>query len=170
MVKIYTAIVLALFMVLGLYTIGYSDTEIPQAPAETIKPIDSRAALIDAYFKKKNMPLEGYGAKMVEVADQYNLDYRLLPALAVREQSGGLRLPRSCPNKTVSYNVFGWASGKTCFTSYNQAIETVGMKLGTLSYYKGKPIIKLLQTYNPPSVAPQYAYEVIVIMTSINAK
>ena len=116
------------------------------------------------------MPLAGHGKKFVEVADKYKLDYRLLPALAVREQSGGLRLPHNCPGKTKNYNAFGWGSGRICFTSFDQAIETVGMKLGTLSFYKGKPTLKLLQTYNPPSVVPRYAYEVMAIMASINEK
>lgn len=153
-------------MVMGLTTAQ------AQAPSETVKPVivDNRATEIDAFFTKRNMPLAGYGKKFVEVADKYHLDYRLLPALSVREQSGGLKLPHNCPNKTKNFNAFGWGSGRICFTSFNQAIETVGMKLGTLSYYKGKSNIKLLQTYNPPSVVPKYAYEVIAIMTSINGK
>ena len=137
-----------------------------KAPAPEIIT-DNRPALIDQYYSERNMPLAGYGTKMVEVADKYGLDWRLLPAIAVREQSGGKVLPHNCPNRTVNYNVFGWASAKVCFTSYDQAIETVGMKLATLPYYKGKDLVGILQTYNPPSIVAAYAYEVIAIMEKI---
>lgn len=140
---------------------------VAKADAPKVEVIDNRPALIDAYYAKRGMPLEGYGEKMVAVADQYGLDWRLLPAIAVREQSGGKVLPHNCPGRTVNYNVFGWASAKICFTSYDQAIETVGMKLGTLSWYKGKELVPLLQTYNPPSIVKDYAYEVIAIMNAI---
>jgi hypothetical protein len=132
--------------------------------------IDPRIHQIDQYFSDRNMPLEGYGELMVRVADEYGLDWALLPAIAVREQSGGKVLPYNCPGKTKNYNTFGWGSGRICFTSFDVAIETVGMKLGTLSYYKGKSTYAKLQTYNPPSVVPTYAEEVIAIMNAIKSQ
>lgn len=131
--------------------------------------IDDRAAKIDKYFADRNMPLAGYGKVMVEVSDQYGLDWRLLPAIAIREQSGGKVLPHNCPGKTKNYNTFGWGSGSICFKSFEEAIRTVGMKLGTLSYYKGKTTEGKLKTYNPPSVVPTYAQEVIAIMNRIGS-
>lgn len=150
----------ALFLITG--AIACQKSEVLSEPL-----VDQRPILIDQYFAKRNMPLAGYGKKMVEVADQYGLDWRLLPAISVREQSGGKVMPYTCPGRTKNYNVFGWASAKVCFTSFDQAIETVGMKLGTLSYYKGKTLVQILKTYNPPSVLPTYSQEVIAIMDAI---
>src|SRR3989338_7032956 len=47
-----------------------------------------RAEKIDSYFRNRNMPLEGYGFKLVKEAQKYELDWRLMPAIAVRESSG----------------------------------------------------------------------------------
>lgn len=139
----------------------------PKSDALVTQPIDPRPHLIDQYFNERNMPLEGQGELMVRVADQYGLDWRLLPAISIREQSGGKVLPWNCPGKTKNFNVFGWGSGSICFTSFEEAIETVGMKLGTHRYYAGKTTFAKLQTYNPPSVVELYAQEVIAIMNAI---
>ncbi len=154
-------LVISLILSAGILAHG---KEKPPAP----EPVDNRPAIIDAYFIKRKMPLAGHGKKFVEVADQYGLDWRLLPALSVREQSGGLRLPYNCPGKTKNYNAFGWGSGSNCFTSFDQAIELVGMNLGTHRYYAGKSTYAKLQTYNPPSVVAAYASEVISIMNAIS--
>ena len=133
------------------------------------KEREEKAAKIDAYYKRYDAPLEGYGMKMVLVAEEHGLDPFLLPAIAMREQGGGRVLPNNCPGKTKNYNTFGWASGKVCFKSFDEAIDTVGMKLGTLSFYKGKSSFAKLQTYNPPSVVHRYAHEVVAIMNTIEA-
>ena len=63
-----------------------------------------KARSIDAYFKERRMPLTGMGTKMVEEAEINNLDWRLLPAIAVRESTGG---KFDC--KKVENNPFGWS-------------------------------------------------------------
>jgi hypothetical protein len=156
-------------VLVALLLINVIDTK--KSEALDIAPIDTRPAQIDKYFSDRNMPLEGYGELMVAVADEHDLDWRLLPAIAVREQSGGKVLPHNCPGTTKNYNAFGWGSGRICFTSFDEAIRTVGMKIGNtdsaLKYYKGKTTYAKLQTYNPPSVVKTYAEEVIAIMNAI---
>lgn len=152
---------LVIAILFGFLFIAHAQTE-----PETI--IDNRPAMIDKYFSDRGMPLAGHGRTFVEVADKYGIDWRLLPALSIREQSGGKVLPHNCPGHTINYNAFGYGSGKNCFTSFDEAIEFVGMKLGTGKYYVGKDTLHKLQTYNPPSVVPRYAYEVISIMNAIS--
>lgn len=125
------------------------------------------AAKIDQYYADHNMPLAGYGAKMVEVAYENDLDPYLIPALSVRESTGG---KFAC--KTHANNPFGWASCKVGFDTMDSAIEKIGQHLGgnhpkTSSYYKDKDVKGILQTYNPPSVVPGYANQVMSIMTKI---
>ena len=132
--------------------------------AETLK---IRAEAIDAYFSSRNMPLEGMGVKMVIEADKNNLDWRLLPAIAVRESTGG---KNDC-NK-VTHNFFGWGSCKIGFKSDQDAVETVAKNLGgnnpnTARHYADKTIKQILRAYNPPSVVPNYAKQVISIMNAI---
>lgn len=131
------------------------------------KILQAKADAIDAYFKARNMPLLGMGMKMVQEAEKNDLDWRLLPAIAIRESTGG---KFDC--KRVANNAFGWGSCKIGFKSDEQAIETVAKNLGgnnpnTSHFYDNKTTKQILRVYNPPSVVPKYAEQVISIMNAI---
>jgi hypothetical protein len=116
---------------------------------------------IDNYFRDRNMPLAGTGLAMVIEAKKNGLHPYLLPALAVRESTGGIY---AC--KKASFNPFGYGSCKIGFTSYQQAIEVVARNLNpeTSRYYKGKDLEAMLKTYNPPHIVKEYASQVMSIM------
>lgn len=118
------------------------------------------AEKIDSYFKDRSMPLAGYGEQFVIVAEKYGLPYNLLPAIAVRESSGGKFL--------LNNNPFGWGSAKIKFSGFNEAIETVGRNLGggnprTAAYYSGNSVRAKLYLYNG-TVMDGYEDEVMAIM------
>lgn len=122
--------------------------------------VDDRADRLDAYFAKRNMPLEGYGAKFIEVADAYEMDWRLLPAIGVRESSGGKHM--------MNNNPFGWGSAKIKFDDFSEAIEEVAANISgndkdTARYYKDKTVFQVLWAYNG-TVMPTYPKEVMNIM------
>lgn len=129
------------------------------APTEP-EVIDDRALRIDSYFEKRGMPLAGYSKAFLTAADKYGIDWRLLPAISVRESSGGKQM---CGN-----NPFGWGSCKlNNFSNIEEAIDTVSRNLGghnprTASYYSGNTYQKLW-SYNG-TVMPSYPDEVIAIM------
>ncbi len=128
-----------------------------------------KAQAIDAYFKKYDMPLAGTGMKMVLEAEKNGIDWRLLPAIAVRESTGG---KHAC--KKVTNSFFGWGSCKINFKSTDSAIETVALNLGgnnpnTDHHYAGKTTKEILQKYNPPSIVPRYADQVMDIMDVIGS-
>jgi hypothetical protein len=125
----------------------------------------SKAENIDKYFASMNLPLAGYGEVFVEAAEKYDLDYRLLPAIAMRESTGG---KHSCPKGNK--NVFGWHSCKTVYKTYEEAIDKVAAHLAgevksTSHYYGNKSVRKKLRTYN--SVIPPYVDQIISIMNKI---
>ncbi len=129
-----------------------------------------KAQAIDAYFKKYDMPLAGHGMKMVIEAEKNDLDWRLLPAIAVRESTGG---KHAC--KKVTNSFFGWGSCKINFKTIDHAIEIVAHNLGgnnpnTDHYYADKTTYEILQTYNPPSIVKRYAEQVINIMDVIGSE
>lgn len=129
-----------------------------------------KAKAIDDYFQERDMPLAGFGRTMVIEAEKNGLDWRLIPAIAVRESTGG---KFAC--KKAKYSAFGWGSCKINFDSYEHSIEVVARNLGgnnpkTERYYADKSTYKILQTYNPPSIVPKYAEQVIKIMDSIGEK
>jgi len=143
-----------------------STQEMPNNTTTTIN-IDrlEKALRINTYFQERSMPLAGYGMQFVLVAEKYGLPYDLLPAIAVRESSGGKRL--------MNNNPFGWGSAKIKFSDFNEAIEVVGKNLGggnprTASYYGGKTVKQKLYTYNG-TVITGYEDEVMSIMDKIDS-
>ncbi len=138
-----------------------------QAEDPKVQTLKLQADAIDAYFAGRNSPLEGLGMKMAVEADKNDLDWRLIPAIATRESNAG---KMACKNVKNSW--LGWGSCKISFDSNEQAIEVVARNLGgnnpnTAHHYDGKTTFQILQKYNPPSVVPRYAQQVMKIMDSI---
>ena len=138
-----------------------------QAVDEEAQIRQLKADAIDAYFQERDMPLAGFGMKMVEEAEKNNLDWRLIPAIAVRESTGG---KFEC--KKVKNSPFGWGSCKISFSSNEEAIEMVALNLGgnnpnTAKYYEDKTTEQILRAYNPPHIVPRYVHQVISIMNTI---
>lgn len=123
---------------------------------------EAKAAKIDAYYAKYDLPLAGHGMHMVLVAEKHDLDWRLLPAIAMRESTGG---KFACKN-----NPFGFGSCKIGYESFDEAIDMVGSHIGganprTSKYYAGKDTLGILKTYN--TVIPTYSKEILSIMSKI---
>ena len=130
-----------------------------------IKTLELEAGAIDAYFKANHAPLEGEGMEMAQVADQYDLDWRLLPAIAMRESTAGIH---ECT--TANHNFFGWDSCNVSFDSDDQAIEALASNLSgndpdTAKYYKGKDTEQILREYN--DYIKEYPQQVMKIMDTI---
>ena len=124
-----------------------------------------KALKINTYFYERSMPLAGHGMQFVLIAEKYGLPYNFLPAIAIRESSGGKR--------DMNNNPFGWGSAKIEFAHYDEAIEVVGKNLGggnpkTASYYGGKTVKQKLYFYNG-TVIKGYEDEVIAIMKKIDS-
>ena len=145
----------------------YGTLALNQAPDPEVIALQAKADAIDSYFKAHDMPLFGTGMKMVEEAEKNDLDWRLLPAIATRESTGG---KNDC--KKVTHNAFGWGSCKIGFNSNEEAIETVALNLGgnnpkTARHYDNKTTKQILRAYNPPSIVPHYVEQVMSIMKDI---
>jgi hypothetical protein len=122
---------------------------------------NEHAQRINDYFATRNMPLAGYGQLFVEEAEKNGIDWRLLPAIGVKESSGGKFV---CSD---GVNAFGWASCKIKFTSIEEAIKVVSKNLGgnnpsTSRYYSGDTYSKLY-SYNG-TVEALYPSRVLAIM------
>ena len=127
---------------------------------------NARARKIDAYFNRRGLPLAGWGKKMVEEAIENDIDWRLMPAIAMRESTGG---KFDC--ETASFNPFGWGSCSISFQSYNEAIEVIAKNLGgknhkTARYYDGE-LSEVLDNYNGRAVEG-YSDQVMAIMKKIS--
>lgn len=111
---------------------------------------DARAVIIKNFFIEQGAPLAAYADKFVEIADKYNLDFRLLPAISMQESNGGKKIPDN------SYNPFGYGiygSQILRFNSFDEAIEKVGAGLRKNYLDLGlKNPYQIMTKYTPPSL------------------
>src|SRR3989338_11183407 len=106
---------------------------------------DLRPYIVSRFLSKT--PLEPYSQYIVEVSDKYGIDYRLIPAIAMKESGGGVTIDQS------THNAWGWENGITNFSSWESAIETVGKTLK--KNYIAKGLVtpeQIMVVYAPPQV------------------
>ena len=158
-------IVLAILPVLSTGTIPSLDLSATTNSTNTISITrQQKADAIDSFYKSRSMPLAGQGMNFVLASEKFGLDWRLLPAISVRESSGG--------KADIGNNPFGWGSCKIKFASYRDAMEAVAKNLGganpgTARYYAGKTSKEKLYYYNG-TVLASYPDEVLAIMKMIS--
>jgi len=87
---------------------------------------DARPGLIKSYLMSYDSPIVNYSQKIVETADKYGLDYRLITAIAQQESNLCKKIPPG------SHNCWGWgihSEGSLGFDSYDEGIEAVSKGL-----------------------------------------
>lgn len=110
---------------------------------------DARVINLQKYLRKYNSPLYDYADKIVYYSDQYNLDYRLLVAIAGQESTFCRFIPHN------SYNCWGWGiygDNVIRFSDYEEGIKTVAK--GIKENYVDKGLItteEIMKIYTPSS-------------------
>ena len=117
---------------------------------------DPRLHALRSFFAKAGCPAQAYSHVFLEAADNYNLDWRLLPSISFVESTGGKRARNN--------NLFGWDSGNARFSSPSAGIHKVGYALANSRRYKDKELDELLAIYNPNT---EYAPKVKSVMRRI---
>lgn len=117
---------------------------------------DSRLEALKTFFGKMGCPAVEYVEEFLTAADNYHLDWRLLPSLSFVESTGG----KAARNN----NFFGWDSGQAHFDSPQAGIHEVGYQLSHSSLYRRKSLDALLATYNR---GEQYGAKVKSVMRRI---
>jgi hypothetical protein len=105
----------------GIRVYASLPSEFPKVSDE-IEATDARPEIVRQYLKRYNSPMVHLAGYLVEKADEYGMDYRLLPAIAQQESN----LCKIIPPDT--YNCWGWgihSRGTLGFDSYEEAIDTV---------------------------------------------
>ncbi len=107
---------------------------------------DYRVENLRKFLLKYNSPLAEYAEEFVTYADDNNLDYRLIPAIAGVESTFGKHIPND------SYNAYGWSNGEYTFTSWENSISHVSSVLKTKYFDRGvDSISEIARVYAPPS-------------------
>ncbi len=106
---------------------------------EKAPPRDLRAARLETFFRAYRCPQPYHIANYLRAADAYALDYRLLPAISVREST--------CGSHAMRNNYWGWGSRR--FDSLENGIDYVSWRLSSSPTYRDRPLRQKLQRYNP---------------------
>ncbi|HEX7018051.1 MAG TPA: hypothetical protein VF209_04055, partial [Patescibacteria group bacterium] len=100
-----------------------------QGVTTLVETADARAEIVANFLERYDSPLQPYdyfGHKLVEIADRYNLDFRLLPAIAMQESN----LCKKAPEGTHNCLGFGiHERGTLGFDSYEAAFERAAREL-----------------------------------------
>jgi hypothetical protein len=118
---------------------------------------DIREAILRRFLIENRSPVEVYAETFILEADAHQLDWRLLPSLAIVESGGGQRNLRN--------NFFGWDNGAVRFSTATEAIHFVAEALAEARPYKGKDLMGKLAAYNPN---PGYWRLVTAVMERIS--
>lgn len=102
---------------------------------QTLETIDARERLLAEFLTKYRSPLVPHTKYLIEVADNYNLDYRLLPAIAMQESNLCKKIPKNSDYNCWGFGIYG--NKRTGFDSYEHAIDTVAKTLAQKYVDKG---------------------------------
>lgn len=127
---------------------------------------EGRIEVLKEFFARYKSPLLDYAKHIVDTADKYGIDYRLLPAIAMQESTLCKKIPQD------SYNCWGFGIyGKkvTRFSGYEDAIDKVSKTLARDYHAQGlKDPIEIMSKYTP-SNSGAWAENVSYIMDRLSA-
>lgn len=149
----------------GYHIFASLPDEQPAVSGEVIGE-DSRPEILRSYLKRHNSPLFSHADYLVETADRYELDYRLITAIAQKESG----LCKVIPENT--YNCWGWgihSQGTLGFSSWEEGIETVSKGLKEKYIDMGYITVEdIMKKYAHPS-STTWADGVLMYMEQIEA-
>jgi len=105
----------------GVQVYASLPSDFPSVSAEIVEE-DARPQIINNFLSSYKSPLTPYSNYIIETADKYGNNWKLLPAIAMKESG----LCKIIPEE--SYNCWGWgihSAGTLRFDSYEEGIETV---------------------------------------------
>ncbi|MGH7202817.1 MAG: hypothetical protein ACREHC_00030 [Candidatus Levyibacteriota bacterium] len=110
---------------------------------------DGRREKIRQFLATYHSPLEPYAGDIVDAADQYGLDYRLVPSIAMQESGLCKTIPYGSYN-CWGFGVYGHQAAH--FKDYKDGVYTVTKTLATK--YKGRGLVtpeQIMTMYTPSS-------------------
>ncbi len=120
-----------------------------------IVSVRQRAEKVENFYKKWNSPMSTHSQYIVETADHFGIDWRLIPAISIVESSGGVFCFKP-------YNAFGW--GSASFTNFEHGIYTVTKSIAQ-RYGSDNPFV-IAYTYCPAN-AQKWGAKVLNLMNQI---
>jgi len=129
--------------------------------SSSIESADARPKIVENYLNSYNSPLTPYANDIVETADKYSIDFRLITAIAQQESNLCKVIPPG------SYNCWGWgitSVGTLGFDSFTDGIETVSKGLRDNYLNKGYSTIEDIMSKYTPQSNGSWAHGVNIFM------
>jgi len=146
-----------------IYAVGAQEAGASAVPVLESDIIDNdiRLSQLEAFLENYHSPLSGYCREFIVSADRYEVDWRLVPAIAGVESSFG---KRTLPS---SFNAYGWDGGNYYFENWSASIELMNRKMRENYYAKGLDTPqKIGPVYAPPT--PSWSNKVGYFMRKIS--
>ncbi len=126
-----------------------------------IESADARAQIIAKFLERYNSPIkpyEFYGKKFVEIADRYQIDFRLLPAIAMQESNLCKTTNPDAPHNCLGFGIH--KSGTLDFDSYEDGFERAGSELKSYYIDQGLVTVEQIESKYTPSSNGSWASSV----------
>lgn len=126
-----------------------------------IESEDARAQIIAQFLERYNSPMKPYdfyGEKIVEIADRYQIDFRLLPAIAMQESGLCKNQNPNAPRNCLGFGIH--KSGTLDFESYEAGFEKAGRELKAYYIDKGLLTVEQIESKYTPSSNGSWANSV----------
>jgi hypothetical protein len=118
----------------------------------TIEQEDARIPIVSNFLERHSSPLEPYdewGKKLVDIADKYGIDFRLLPAIAMQESNICKKIPEG------TYNCLGFGiheRGTLGFDNYEAGFDRAARELQRNYISQGRTTPEqIMRKYTPSS-------------------
>lgn len=149
----------------GVQVYASLPSDFPSVSAEIVEE-DARPEIIKGFLNSYKSPLTPYSNFIVKTADKYGIDWKLLPAIAMKESG----LCKIIPDE--SYNCWGWgihSAGTLRFDSYEEGIDVVSK--GIREYYVDIGLVtieEIMSKWIPHSPNGAWAEGVRLYMAEMN--
>jgi hypothetical protein len=168
MEKVLIVVLTLSFILFGNIPNVYAQELAAGSSAALLKPAaqeatDSRVRILREYLEKYKSPLVPYAGTFVEIADKYNLDWKLVAAISGVESTFGREIPYE------SFNGWGWGiygDNMIRFSSWNEGIETIseGLRNKYINKWGAKDVYEIGKFY---AASPTWAQRVEYFMNEI---
>lgn len=149
----------------GVQVYASLPSDFPTVSAEIVEE-DARPEIIKEFLASYKSPLVPYSKFIVNAADKYGIDWKLITAIAMKESG----LCKIIPEE--SYNCWGWgihSSGTLKFDSFEEGIDTVSKGIRENYVDIGLVTIEeIMSKWIPHSPNGAWADGVSLYMTEMN--
>ncbi|MDP2637612.1 MAG: hypothetical protein Q8P26_00950 [Candidatus Levybacteria bacterium] len=147
----------------------YATENLAGSSAALLKPVsakvpDSRVKILGEFLKQYDSPLVPNASDFVEIANKYDLDWKLVAAISGVESTFGKQIPYE------SFNGWGWGiygDNMILFSSWKEGIETVseGLRNNYINKWGAKDVYEIGKIY---ASSPTWAQKVTYFMNKIS--